>query len=212
MATVARKKHCPRRLFWQLVSLAPGSENAMKRFHVLAIVTCVTCGFLPAAAETISDLPKRKPGQWEIRLVTEKPAGTPAVVSHICIDPATDRELLEFGLRMSKKTCSRYDMKRVGKTWVIDAQCSLGPVSSATHTTISGDFQSAMTVRIEGTSDGLPGHGHGQREMLMTQHGRWIGACTNGMVPGDISMGKGIKFNVRQLKSLQKLLPKLQIR
>ena len=106
----------------------------MKRFHVLAIVTCVTCGFLPAAAETISDLPKRKPGQWEIRLVTEKPAGTPAVVSHICIDPATDRELLEFGLRMSKKTCSRYDMKRVGKSWVIDAQCSLGPVSSATHT------------------------------------------------------------------------------
>lgn len=185
----------------------------MNRMHALAaIVTCVTWGSLPAAAETMDDLPRRKPGQWEIRLVTEKPAGAPTVVSQICIDAATDRELLEFGLRMSKETCSRYDMKRAGKTWVIDAQCTLGPVSSATHTTISGDFQSAMTVRIEGTTDGLPGRGHGTREILMTQQARWTGACANGMVPGDISMGKGIKFNVKQMKSLQKLLPKIQIR
>jgi hypothetical protein len=185
---------------------------SMKRFLGAVIVTCVTCGFLPATAETTGDLPHRKPGQWEIRLITEKPAGTPAVVSQICIDAATDRELLEFGLRMSRKTCSRYDMKRVGKAWVIDAQCTLGPIVSTTRTTISGDFQSAMTVRIEGTSEGLPGHGHGPREILMTQQGRWIGACTNGMAPGDIAMGKGIKFNVKQMKSLQKLLPKIQIR
>ena len=66
----------------------------------------------PAIGQTIGDLPPRKPGQWEIRMVTEKPGGVPEVSTQVCIDASTDREIMEFGLRMSKKTCAKYVMKR----------------------------------------------------------------------------------------------------
>lgn len=168
---------------------------------------------LAAAAQSLANLPPRKPGMWELRMVTEKPAGGPTIDAKICIDAATDRELMNFGLRMSKDTCKRYDMKKQGQAWVIDAECTFGPVSSATKTTISGDFQSTMNVRIEGTTEGIPGVGKGPQQTLMTQTGRWAGAaCTGGMVPGDIAMANGLKFNVKDIKGLQKLLPGLQIR
>ena len=62
----------------------------------------------------------------------------------MCIDAATDRELMEFGLKMSKGNCQRFDMKKAGAGWVIDAECAFGPVKNVTKTTISGDFQSTV--------------------------------------------------------------------
>jgi hypothetical protein len=159
------------------------------------------------------ELPPRRPGQWEVRTVTEKPAAGVILVAQMCIDAVTDRELLNFGLQMSKDTCKRYDMKRAGASWVIDAECKLGPVNSVTHTTISGDFRSAVTVRTEGTAQGLPGNGTDTVPTALTQTARWVSAtCANGMVPGDISLGSGLKLNVKQLKGLQNLLPQIQIR
>ncbi|MGE5511531.1 MAG: DUF3617 domain-containing protein [Bacteroidota bacterium] len=168
---------------------------------------------LAATGQPLDELPARKPGYWEIRMVTEKPAGAPEIVSHVCIDPATDREIMEFGLRMSRKGCKRYEMKRQGKALVIDAECKMGPMKTVTHTTMSGDFQSSYSVRMEGTTDGgiLAGN-KGPQPMLMTQSAKWAAAaCPAGMTPGDISMGNGVKFNVKQLKGLQKLLPQLHI-
>lgn len=165
-----------------------------------------------ASAQSV-DLPPRKPGLWEMRTVTEKPAGGPNINAQMCIDAATDRELMEFGLKMSKDSCKRYDVRRAGAAWVIDAECAFGPVKSATKTTISGDFQSTVTVRIEGTTEGIPGAGTGPQATLMTQTARWLAAaCTDGMKPGDISMGGGIKMNVAQMKHLQKLLSKVQVK
>ena len=40
----------------------------------------------PAIGQTLEDLPPRKPGQWEIRMVTEKPGGVPEVSTQVCID------------------------------------------------------------------------------------------------------------------------------
>lgn len=209
--------------FWglerALARLRSGPNFGVFCMHTRLAMRCLITGLVlavPFAAEgqTLEELPPRKPGHWEIRIVTEKPAGAPAVVSRVCIDPSTDREIMEFGLRMSRKGCKRYEMKREGKTLVIDAECKLGPIKSVTHTTLSGDFQSRYTVRIEGTTDGgFLGGGKGPQETLMTQTARWNGAaCPAGMVPGDIDMGNGMKFNVKQLKGLQKILPQLQLK
>ena len=64
------------------------------------------------------------------------------MTTRMCIDAATDREMMEFGLKMSRGSCKRFDTRRAGATWVIDAECAFGPVKSVTKTTISGDFQS----------------------------------------------------------------------
>ena len=161
----------------------------------------------PVAAAQPLDLPQRKPGQWEVRAASEKPPGGFSMQAQMCIDPATDRELMDFGLRMSKDSCKRYEMKRAGQTWIIDAECALGPVKSVTKTTISGDFQSTVTIRTEGTTEGMPGGGSGPQAMLMTQSARWVSAaCGNGMKAGDIMLDNGIKLNIKQLKALPKLL------
>lgn len=168
---------------------------------------------LPVHAQPAADaFPPRRPGQWEVTMVTEKPAGGPTINAQMCLDAATDRELMDFGLRMSKDSCKRYEVKRAGKTWVIDADCTFGPVSSVSRTTISGDFQSSVSIRIEGTTEGMPGGGKGPQATLMTQNAKFVSAaCAAGMVPGDISLGSGIKFNVSH-KGLQKLLQGFQLR
>lgn len=184
---------------------------AMARIALfLAAAGAAMVASLPAHAQSL-DLPARKPGQWELRIVAEKPAGTPGMDAQMCLDAATDRDLMEFGLKMSKDSCKRYDIRRAGGAWVIDAECALGPIKSATKTTISGDFQSAVSLRIEGTAEGLPGGGKGPQATLMTQTARWVGACADGMRPGDIAMAGGLKVNVKKIKRLQKLLSKVQV-
>jgi hypothetical protein len=118
------------------------------------IATLVFAGALPtlAGAQALVELPSRKPGHWELRMVTAKPGGTPDVVSQVCIDASTDRQLMEFGLRISKDLCKRYNMKREGKALIIDAECKFGPMKSVTRTTMSGDYQSSYTVKVEGTT------------------------------------------------------------
>lgn len=186
------------------------------RHRLLPLVT-VAAIILPSSAigQTIEDLPPRKPGQWEIRMVTEKPGGVPEISSQVCIDASTDREIMEFGLRMSKKTCAKHAMKREGKGYVIDAECAFGPVKSVTRTTISGDFQSAYAMRIEGTTEGGFKVGAGKKgpqPTLMVHTARWAGAaCAAGMKPGDMTMPGGVKVNVKQLRKLQNILPKLKV-
>jgi Protein of unknown function (DUF3617) len=168
----------------------------------------------PAAAQSL-DLPARRAGHWEIRIVTEKPAGAPTMDTQVCLDAATDRELMEFGLRISKDACSRFDMKRTGGNLVIDSQCTFGPVSSTTRTIMSGDFQTTYTIRIEGKTDGLPlsNTPKGPQDMSLVQTARWTGAtCPDGMKPGDFTLPGGMKFNIKQARKLQKMLPNIQIR
>jgi Protein of unknown function (DUF3617) len=185
----------------------------MPRYALLLVLTAIPINVLLAAETQLADsLPTRKPGQWEMRLVTDKPAGGPNMDAQMCIDAATDRDLMEFGLRMSRKNCQRYDIKRVGQSWVLDTECAIGPIQSVTHTTISGDFQSNFTVRIEGTTEGMPGatRNKGPQKTLLIQTGRWMGStCSGGMIPGDITLAGGVKFNVKQIKGLQKLLPNI---
>lgn len=173
----------------------------------------VTLAALPAAAQSNLDFPARRAGHWEIRVVTEKPTGAPTLDTGVCLDAATDSELMEFGLRMSKDACTRFDMKRTGQTVVIHSDCRFGPVSSNTRTTMSGDFQSTYSIRIEGTTEGMPGVAKGKQDTLIVQTARWTAAaCPAGMKPGDFTLPGGIKFNIKQAKQLQKLLPNIQIR
>lgn len=178
---------------------------------LLTVATAALAASIAARAQSI-DLPARKPGQWEMKMVTEKPAGGPGFGAQMCIDAATDKDMMDFGLKMSKDSCKRYDVKRAGSTWVIDAECTFGRIKSATKTTISGDFQSSIAVRVEGTTEGFPGAGPGPQPTLITQTAKYMGACANDMRPGDIMLGGGIKMNVKQVKELQKMLPNLQIK
>ena len=184
--------------------------SGYRRFTMLAAMLCVEAA--AASAQEVT-FPPRRPGLWSVQTITERPEGGPKINARMCIDAATDRDLMDFGLRMSKDTCKRYDVKQGGKTWTIDAECSFGPVKSVTRTRVSGDFQAGVTVRIEGTTEGMPiGGAKGPQETRMTQEARWVSPGCEGLEPGDVAMDGGMKINVKQMKQLKKLLPGLQIR
>jgi hypothetical protein len=154
------------------------------------------------SAQTI-DLPPRKAGLWEITTSIEKPKAMPAFTAQACLDPATDKEMMEHGLKMSG-ACKKMTSRREGKTIVIDADCTASGMATRSRTVISGDFQASYTVRSEGTMEGEGGKG--QQAMLMTQTGTWKGADCPGMKPGDMTMFGGIKVNIKQIKALSGMI------
>jgi hypothetical protein len=153
-------------------------------------------------AETV-ELPARKSGHWEIRMVHETPAGSPDTVIQACIDEATDNDMMRGGLSMAKEMCSKTETKREGSAIVIDGTCTMGTMKTTSHTVITGDFQSAYTVKITGEVDGIsasPAGAKGPMKTAMTQNAKWLGVeCPAEMKPGDMQMPGGIKVNVNDM-------------
>ena len=138
----------------------------------------------PAAA---IDLPTRKPGLWEIKMVLENSAVAPPAMQH-CIDAATDK-LLHEKFSVGQESCSKHDISRSGSTFVIDSSCKFGNMATTTHAVFEGDFDSAYTVNVSTTLDG------GVKKN-MTMQAKWLGPCKPDQKPGDIEMPGGMKMNI----------------
>ena len=155
---------------------------------------------LALSAQTL-DLPPRRTGLWEITTTIEKPGNLPAMTVKVCLDSATDRDLMKHGLKFTDGKCRSMTSRRDGKAMVIEADCKPG---GKTKAVITGDFQSTYQVRAEGMmpADG----GDAPRPMLMTQSATWKSTDCPGMKPGDMSMFGGIKVNIKQLEALSGMI------
>ena len=154
----------------------------------------------PVAAQEF-EFPERRAGMWEIKMIPEAPGGMPEQTIKACIDAASDKQMMAAGFSMSKSMCSRQDIKQEGSDYVIDSTCQIGPMTTNSHIIISGDFQSAYTVKmtseVTGSPMAVPGAGN------MTQEARWISTdCTDGMAPGDMLMPGGMKVNVNDMMKM----------
>jgi hypothetical protein len=160
--------------------------------HGAAALALFALSALASAAEL--DLPSRKAGLWELKMIPETAGAAPQVTMQLCLDAASDRDIMQAGLAMSGTSCSKIDRSQSGDTIVIDATCDIAGRHTVSHTTISGDFQSAYTLKVvsdsEGGSPALPKH------TVITQQAKWVGACAAGMAPGDMMMPGGHKVNV----------------
>jgi len=150
-----------------------------------------------AFAQTTGDtLPARRAGQWDIRMQMEGRDGGPEIVARVCTDAETERLLMAHAMGGMGLSCRRNEVRRVGADYRIETDCDLGGMRSQSTAVASGDFQTAYTMRIEG-SVAMPGRP--VQKTLMVQQARWVGAaCTGGMVPGDMETA-GQRFNVRNL-------------
>ena len=153
------------------------------RHYLPAIVLAVVFAG-PAAA---LDLPARKAGLWEIKMVLEDSKMAPPVMQQ-CIDATTDK-LLQEKFSVGQESCSRHDVSRSGSTIVIDATCKFGDMATTTHAVFEGDFDSAYTVKIATTLGG-------GAKKNMTMQARWLGSCKPGQKPGDVEMPGGMKMNI----------------
>jgi Protein of unknown function (DUF3617) len=174
------------------------------RRHLLlaAAIVCAT----PAAA---LDLPARKPGLWEIKTTFEG-RSMPAQTSQHCIDAETDKLMNAVGGDMRKEACSKQEVQKVGSTIVVDSVCKFGPITSTSHGVVSGDFNSAYTVKVTSKREGgpnIPGMPAGGTSN-MTINAKWLGACAADQKPGDIIMAGGRKMNIRDMQNMMQNLPK----
>jgi hypothetical protein len=176
---------------------------ARQRFS-LGWASCVLALLLAPAARA-DEMPGRKPGLWEMKMVrTGSPL--PEMTMQHCTDEATDKEMSTAFAPMSKDVCSKRDIQKTATGYVSDSVCSVGGMSMTTHSDITGDFNSAFTVKSTSHSQGGPSVL--PRDATVTVEAKWLGACKPDQKPGDIVMPGGFKLNIKDAEKLKGLVPK----
>jgi Protein of unknown function (DUF3617) len=151
------------------------------------------------------ELPLRKAGLWEMKLVrTGSPL--PEMTMQHCTDATTDKDMATASSPMSKEVCSKRDIQQSPSGYVMDSVCSIAGVSMTAHSEITGDFDSAYTIKTTMHSD-RPAPGL-TKDATTTIEAKWLGACKADQKAGDIVMPGGFRLNVKDAEKLKGLLPK----
>lgn len=153
-----------------------------------------------------AELPTRKSGLWELKMVRTGSQMPDMTMQH-CTDETTDKEFNNLASPMAKQICSKQDVQKTSTGYVGDSVCNVGGTTMTSHSEITGDFNSAYTVKttshLQGGAAGAAG-----RDTTMTIEAKWLGACKPDQKPGDIVMpGGGFKLNIKDADKLKGLLP-----
>jgi hypothetical protein len=130
---------------------------------------------LPALEARAVEMPLRKAGLWEMKLV--RPGSPlPEMTMQHCTDETTDKDMATAFSPMSKEVCSKQDIQKTATGYVTDSVCSMAGVSMTSHSEVTGDFNSAYTVKTTSHSEhgpaGMP------RDAATTIEAKWLGAAS----------------------------------
>jgi hypothetical protein len=168
-------------------------ERNMRLIGICPAVLGVLCGAAWATAHA-QDFPPRKPGLWQIDMTISAAPGPQQM--KMCIDAGTDAEMYKMGMNAAQGMCAKPLINRSGGTVTVDSACKMGEMHTATHavTRFTGDtaYHTEAATRLD-----PPVAGRGESKVV--QDGKWIGPCPADMTPGDVTMGNGMKMNVRQM-------------
>lgn len=159
---------------------------------------------LPAAGAQAVDLPTRKAGLWEMKMVRTGGAVPDMTMQH-CTDATTDKQM-STSFSPGKETCAKQDIQKTATGYVSDTVCSVAGMTITSHAEITGDFNSAYTVKSTSKSEGGPANI--VRDSTTTIEAKWLGACKSDQKPGDIVMPGGMKMNIMDLEKLKAMMPK----
>jgi len=170
----------------------------------LALLGSAVCLVVSAGTASAVDLPTRKAGLWEMKMV-KTGSSMPEMTMQHCTDESTDKEMSTTAAPMAKQVCSKQDIQKTATGYVSDSVCGVAGVTVTSHAEIVGDFNSAYTVKSTSHVEGGPS---GARDSVTTIEAKWLGACKSDQKPGDIVMPGGMKMNVKDMEKLKGLLPK----
>ena len=182
-----------------------GVPPAIQFRAVPLIVGVAIAGIAATFAARADELPTRKPGLWEIRMI-DAASKTAGMTMQQCTDAATDKDLTSNLSPMAKQTCSRNDVRKTAAGYMTDAVCTVNGMSMTSHSDVTGDFDSAYTVQVTSKTNDSPAGV--PRETTMTLEAKWLGPCKADQKPGDIVMPGGFKINITDMQKLKGLLPK----
>jgi hypothetical protein len=173
----------------------------MRKGLPLAVVAalCAAPAITPALA---LDLPARKAGLWEIKMTFEG-RNLPAQTVEHCIDAETDKLMNSIGGNMRQDMCSQQDMQKSGNSIVVDSVCKIGNSTTTSHAVMTGDFNSAYTVKVTSKREGgAPAPGMpAESTSNMSIDAKWLGACKADQKPGDMIIA-GRKINIRDMQNM----------
>ena len=178
----------------------------MTRHHFsFRIAAGVMLAALPALAASAVELPTRKAGLWELKMLrTGSPA--PEMTMQHCTDETTDKKMTTSLSPMAKQNCSKNDTQKTATGYVTDSVCSFNGVTMTSHSEVTGDFNSGYSVKVTSHNDGAPAGA--PRDTDMTLQAKWLGACPADQKPGDIVMPGGFKMNVKDMEKMKAMAPK----
>ncbi|QOZ23524.1 DUF3617 family protein [Bradyrhizobium sp. CCBAU 51753] len=172
----------------------------------LALLGSAICLALSAGTAGAVELPTRKAGLWEMKMVRSG-GPMPEMTMQHCTDETTDKEMSTAASPMAKEICSKQDVQKTATGYVTDSVCSVAGVTVQGHAEITGDFNSAYTVKSTSHAEGGKAGAH---DTTMTIEAKWLGACKADQKPGDMIMPGGMKMNIKDMEKLKGLLPKQQ--
>lgn len=162
----------------------------------LALACCLlSCIASPGFSD---EIPKRKPGLWEIQTHRE---GMPSLGPiQQCIDQHTDN-LMQQKSAKQQSDCAVKDIERSSGTVKMRTVCKMEGMTVTSDAVFQGSFESAYTGTIK--SQYTPPM-NGMSEATLTIEARWLGECKPGQKPGDIVMPK--MDMLKDPKNLEKLM------
>jgi hypothetical protein len=173
--------------------------------HLLisSVLSCLVLAAWPCLTASAQELPIRKAGLWEMKIV-KTGSSMPDMAMQHCTDATTDRDMASSFSPMVKQVCSKQDIQKTATGYVTDSVCSVAGVSMTSHAEITGDFNSAYTVLSTSHSDkGLSGK---PLDTTTKIEAKWLGACKADQKPGDIVMPGGFKMNIHDMDKLKGLI------
>ncbi len=138
----------------------------MKRLVTRTLAT-VACLLLASAGAV--EVPKLKPGLWEMHVSSSAGGVNSGLPATVCVGtmPDAQRVVEEDNI---KARCSKYEAKVVGVDLVVDATCTARGNTLTKHsvTSLSGERFHEENKALRGS---------------MTSDGRWLGPCKPGQMP-----------------------------
>ena len=146
-------------------------------------------------------MPPRKPGLWEMKIIIEGRSMPPHALQH-CVDAETDKLMNSFG-RPRQEMCSKKETKKVGATTSTISVCKVGPATMTTHAVVTGNFNSAYTVKMSTDDDRrhrtCRARGRTGRPRSRSRRASAAPARPD-QKPGDMILRNGIKMNIRDMQ------------
>ncbi|AHB50142.1 hypothetical protein W911_09140 [Hyphomicrobium nitrativorans NL23] len=155
---------------------------------------CVLGGV--AFAEAVS-LPERKAGLWELTTTMDEGQGPVDRTLTMCVDAEMERNTVIASLIEHKQACTKYNIAREGDKTVVDMACKFDTRNVEGRTEMSGDFQSALLVKIESTTSGDHRGQSVAVKRTITQTGKYLGESCGELTGGEAMSSDGTRVMVQ---------------
>ena len=156
----------------------------------IAIAAAVLFG-ASATSAFPAEFPARRAGLWDVTVNMES-MKIPARTNKMCIDTATDAQLMKLGVASKEAKCTSMNVSGMGSTRIVDSVCHMNGGEQKNHIVMTYSGNSAYHMDMQ-SQFSPPIAGKSQSHIL--QDAKWVGPCPADMKPGDM-MINGMKINM----------------